>query len=172
MKFKSMIGVALAGAIAAVSPGAAVTARAEAPAAPAPAKAAPRGAVIGAAVHVSDLQKSLKFYRDSLGMKVMAQFSPPGATDKSRPDTVLNFGNGPADTMLMLLSDRSAGGPRKIEHAFGFARVVLRLPDLQAVNESLRANGFAPGEIRGAHGTVTLMMLTDPDGYTVEVIQG
>jgi lactoylglutathione lyase len=164
-----ILGAALCGAAATAWLGGSIEARAQTPV---PASTVSRGAVIGAAVHVSDLQKSLKFYRDALGMRMMAQFNPPGAADKSRPDTVLNFGNGPADTMLMLLSDRSPGGPRRIEHGFGFARVVLRLPDLAAVNASLRANGFAPGEIRGAHGTVTLMMLTDPDGYTVEIIQG
>ncbi|MEJ5979276.1 VOC family protein [Novosphingobium sp. PS1R-30] len=166
-----ILAASLCGAAAAAWLGGAVEAQAQTPAA-ASAAAPKRGAVIGAAVHVSDLQRSLKFYRDALGMRVMAQFSPPGAADKSRPDTVLNFGNGPADTMLMLLSDRSASGTRPIEHGFGFARVVLRLPDLQAANASLRANGFPAGEIKGAHGTVTLMMLTDPDGYTVEVIQG
>lgn len=172
MRIHQILAAALCGAAGAAGAawlGGTIEAHAQTPPAAAVVK---RGAVIGAAVHVADLQRSLKFYRDALGMRVMAQFSPPGASDKSRPDTVLNFGNGPADTMLMLLSDRSPGVPRPIEHGFGFARVVLRLPDLQAANASLRANGFAAGEIKGAHGMVTLMMLTDPDGYTVEIIQG
>lgn len=130
-----------------------------------------RDAVIGAAIHVSDLERSLRFYRDTLGMRVMAQFNPPGAKDKRRPDTVLNFGGGPADTMLMLLSDRDPAGPRRIVHGFGFARVVMRHADLAAVSEKLRANGFPAGEIRQAHGTVRLMMVADPDGYTVEIIE-
>jgi catechol 2,3-dioxygenase-like lactoylglutathione lyase family enzyme len=134
--------------------------------------AAAPGALIGAAVYVSDLPRALKFYRDTLGMRVLMQFNPPGAADKSRPDTVLSFGGGPADPMLMLLSDRNASGPRKIEHSFGFARVVLRMADLDGVNAKLRAAGFAPGEIHKAHGTFRVMMLTDPDGYPVEVIEG
>lgn len=130
-----------------------------------------RDAMIGAAIHVSNLERSLRFYRDTLGMRMMAQFNPPGATDKSRPDTVLNFGGGPADTMLMLLSDRDPAGPRKIEHAFGFARVVLRHADLAGLNGKLRDNGFAEGEIKQVHGAVRLMMLRDPDGYTIEIIE-
>jgi hypothetical protein len=74
--------------------------------------------------------------------------------------------------MLMLLSDRDPAGPRKIEHAFGFARLVLRHADLAGLAEKLRQSGFAPGETKQAHGTVRLMMLTDPDGYTVEIIEG
>jgi catechol 2,3-dioxygenase-like lactoylglutathione lyase family enzyme len=134
--------------------------------------AAAPGALIGAAVYVSDLPRSLKFYRDTLGMRVMMQFNPPGAADKSRPDTVLSFGGGPSDAMLMLLSDRNPAGPRKIEHAFGFARVVLRIANLDGLNARLRAAGFAAGEIHKAHDAFRVMMLTDPDGYTVEVIEG
>lgn len=143
--------------------------------APAPAVAAPRAALIGAAINVSDLQKSLKFYRDAFGMRVMMQFTPPGAParagQKPSPDTVLSAGNGPADAMLMLLSDRDPAGPRAIGHVFGFARVVLRFSNLDSLAARLRENGFTPGEIHTAHGAFRVMMVTDPDGYTVEVIE-
>lgn len=143
---------------------------AQAPQAAAPAHVA-QDALVGAAIYVWDLPRALKFYRDTLGMRVLMQFNPPGAQDKSRPDTVLSFGNGPNDSMLMLLSDRDPSGPRKIEHAFGFARVVLRMGELDRVAAKLRANGFAAGEIRSAHDTLRVMMVTDPDGYTVEIIE-
>lgn len=143
--------------------------------APAPASAAPRAALIGAAINVSDLEKSLRFYRDTLGMRVLMQFTPPGAParagQKPPPDTVLSAGNGPADAMLMLLSDRNPAGPRAIGHVFGFARVVLRYANLDALAARLRENGFAPGEIHKAHDAFRVMMLTDPDGYTVEIIE-
>lgn len=160
--------LALPLAMAVLGPGQAVQA-----AEPAPAQPAARGhdAVIGAAIYVSDLQRSLKYYRDTLGMRVMMQFNPPGVADKSRPDTVLNFGGGPGDTMLMLLSDRDPAGPRPIGHSFGFARVVMTMADLDGVNAKLVANGFAPGKVQDAHGTLKVMVLTDPDGYAVEVIQ-
>lgn len=148
------------------------TAQAQAQQTPTPAAAPSRDALIGAAIHVSDLPRALKFYRDTLGMRVLMQFNPPGAQDKSRPDTVLSFGGGASDPMLMLLSDRNAAGPRKIEHAFGFARVVLRLANLDGVAARIRANGFAPGEIHKAHDAFRVMMITDPDGYTVEIIEG
>ncbi|MBW8785583.1 MAG: VOC family protein [Novosphingobium sp.] len=150
------------------------------PAKPTPLAVIPAGnAVIGAAVYVADLERSLKFYRDTLGMRVLMQFAPSGPSVSAsgggaaaaRPDTVLSFGAGPSDPMLMLLSDRNPAGPRKIEHAFGFARVVLRMGDLDALAAKIRANGFVPGEIHGAHGSFRVMMATDPDGYTVEIIE-
>lgn len=141
----------------------------------APASTASHAALIGAAINVADIERSLKFYRDALGMRVLMQFTPPGAParggQKPPPDTVLSAGNGPADAMLMLLGDRDPSGPRAIGHAFGFARVVLRYNDLDALAARLRENGFHPGEVHKAHDAFRVMMLTDPDGYTVEIIE-
>lgn len=164
---------ALSLAALAAMPGSAAHAQDAAPAAP---QARPaRAALIGAAIHVADLEKSLKFYRDTLGMRVLMQFTPPGALarggQKAPPDTVLSAGNGPADAMLMLLSDRDPAGPRPIGHSFGFARVVLRYGNLDALAAKLRENGFLAGEVHKAHDAFRIMMLTDPDGYTVEIIE-
>ena len=157
--------------------GSAAQAQSAAPAAaPNPAASVPaRAGLIGAAINVADLERSLKFYRDTLGMKVLMQFTPPGAParggSKAPPDTVLSAGKSPSDAMLMLLSDRNPAGPRAIGHVFGFARVVLSHGDLDALAARLRDNGFAPGEVHKAHDAFRVMMLTDPDGYTVEIIE-
>jgi catechol 2,3-dioxygenase-like lactoylglutathione lyase family enzyme len=145
-------------------------------AAPSAAASTPaRAGLIGAAINVADLERSLKFYRDTLGMKVLMQFTPPGAParggQKAPPDTVLSAGKSPSDAMLMLLSDRDPAGPRAIGHVFGFARVVLSHGDLDALAARLRENGFAPGEVHKAHDAFRVMMLTDPDGYMVEIIE-
>lgn len=161
---KNYLAAAL-GAAVALCPHAPAQAQAAAPA------AAAQDGLIGAAVYVSDLPRALRFYRDTLGMRVLMQFNPPGVQDKSRPDTVLNFGSGPNDPLLMLLSDRNPAGPRKIDHGFGFARVVLRMAKLDDIAAKLRANGFPSGEIQKAHGAFRVMMVTDPDGYTVEIIE-
>jgi catechol 2,3-dioxygenase-like lactoylglutathione lyase family enzyme len=141
----------------------------------APSAVPARAGLIGAAINVADLERSLKFYRDTLGMKVLMQFTPPGAParggQKAPPDTVLSAGKSPSDAMLMLLSDRDPAGPRAIGHVFGFARVVLSHGDLDALAARLRENGFAPGEVHKAHDAFRVMMLTDPDGYTVEIIE-
>jgi lactoylglutathione lyase len=138
----------------------------------APAEAVQRGGVLGVGLYVSDPERSLKFYRDTLGMKVMMQFAPPAkpGAPKQVPDVVLNGGK-PTDPMLMLLHDRDPKGPRKIEHGFGFARVVVFHTDLAALAAKLRENGFTAGNANTAHGTVRVMMINDPDGYLVEVIE-
>lgn len=139
--------------------------------------------VVGPAFYVSDLERSLKFYRDALGMTVTQQFDATGAALDAReraqsgrlaeggPNTVLTFGADPKSPVIMLLRDNTAGAPRKIEHAHGYARVALRMSNLPAVSARLSAAGFKPSAIRGAHGTHQVMFVTDPDGYTVELVE-
>ena len=128
-----------------------------------PANAALEG-IVGPALYVSDPERSLRFWRDAIGMQVRMRFGP-----KDRPDMVIGFGPDPTQAGIMLITDKE-GAPRAIEHGHGFDRIALRLPDLEAVNARLRAAGLAPGEIRIVHGAVVMMMVTDPDGYRVELI--
>jgi catechol 2,3-dioxygenase-like lactoylglutathione lyase family enzyme len=146
------------------------------------AAAASEDAVLGPAIYVSDLDQSLKFYHAALGMKVTMQFAATGealnVAERSRsgqlaagrPNSVLSFSSDPAAPILMLLTDRTSP-PRKIEHGHGYARVAFRMANLPVVAERLRAAGFAPSPIRGAHGTHQVIFVKDPDGYTVELIE-
>lgn len=129
-------------------------------AAPAP------NAVMGAACYVADMARSLQFYRDALGMTLVMKFGPP-----DRPDVVLGFGSDPTKPSVMLLSDRSAPVPRKIEHGHGFDHLVLMMHDLPAIAARLQAAGFAPGKIGDAHGMARIMTVMDPDGYRIELIE-
>lgn len=122
-------------------------------------------AIVGPALYVTNMARSLAFYRDILGMTVRMQFGPA-----ERPDVVLGLGNDPAGAGLMLLSDRAGPVPRKIAHGHGYARFALRVAGLPALQAKLRAAGFDAGEIREAHDTLLVMMAADPDGYTVELI--
>lgn len=141
----------------------AAPAPAVAPSAPAPRAPALEG-IVGPALYVTNPEKSLKFYRDGLGMQLRMRFGP---TD--RPDMLIGFGPNPMDAGIMLITDKD--GPIKpIEHVHGFDRIALRLPDLQAVSARLRAAGFEAGEIRKVHGGIWMMMVTDPDGYKFELI--
>jgi catechol 2,3-dioxygenase-like lactoylglutathione lyase family enzyme len=135
--------------------------------APAPAAVAVlrKDRVLGPGIYVSDPQRSLRFYRDGLGMKVRMQFGPA-----ERPDTIVGFGDDTTEPSVMLLSDRAGAERRKIEHAHGFDRFVVFVTDIEGVSRRLRELGFAPGDIRLVHGTSLMMMATDPDGYRVEII--
>ena len=124
----------------------------------------PVGSIVGPALYVSDVNRSLKFYTEGLGMQVRMRFGPAG-----REDMVLGFGPDPSQPNIMLLSDKSPT-PRKVQQTHGFDRIALLMADLPALAARLRALGFAPGEIHDAHGTHLVMMVSDPDGYRFELL--
>jgi catechol 2,3-dioxygenase-like lactoylglutathione lyase family enzyme len=121
--------------------------------------------MVGPAIYVSDPARSLKFYAEGLGMKLRMRFGPP-----DRADMVIGFGMDPTEAGIMLLTDKEGAVQRPIQHSHGFDRIALRLPNLPAVSERLRKAGFAAGEIRTVHGSISMMMVTDPDGYRIELI--
>ena len=137
--------------------------------------------IVGPAFRVSDLARSIKFYKDVLGMTVAMQFGADGKPLNVREraakgqlgdgvaNTTLIFGSNPSP-MIMLLPENPAS-PRKIEQGYAYARVAMLIAGLPAMNEKLKAAGFTPGEIRGAHGMYQVMFVRDPDGYVVEMIE-
>jgi lactoylglutathione lyase len=130
----------------------------------APTAAAPLGRFVGPMLYVTDMQKSLGFYRDVLGMQVRGRFHDP-----ARPDLSLAFGADAAQPTIMLLNDKAAT-PRKVEHPHGFERLVLTIYDLDAMLERLRAAGFTPSSVRKVDGVTIMAMVQDPDGYRLELV--
>ncbi len=120
--------------------------------------------IVGPALYVTDPARSLRFYTEGLGMRLRMRFGTA-----ERPDMVVGFGANPADAGIMLITNKQ-GPIQPIQHAHGFDRIALRLPDLVAVSARLRAAGFASGEIQTVHGSIRMMMVTDPDGYRIELI--
>lgn len=121
--------------------------------------------IVGPAFHVTDMTRSLHFYRDLLGMTVRMQFGP-----KDQPEAVIGYGADPRLPCLMLLSGKP-GAAEKIEHGHGYDRVALNVTDLRGYETKLRAAGYRTEEIRTVHGSILMMMATDPDGYRVELVE-
>lgn len=120
--------------------------------------------IVGPALYITDPARTLKFYVEGLGMKLRMRFGP-----QDRPDMVVGFGMNPTDAGIMLVTDKQ-GPIRPIGHAHGFDRIAIRLPGLEAVAARLKSAGFEAGEIKLVHGFVRMMMVADPDGYRIELI--
>ena len=142
--------------------GAALPAAADVPAA----SVASGGSLIGPALHVGSVPRSLTFYVEGLGMKVGMEMGPP-----QRHETILTFGGDPRQPGIILLSDTTAVTPPVIAQSNGLDRVVLRMPDLDATAARLRAAGYTPGEIHDVPMGYRMMLATDPDGYRYELVQ-
>lgn len=122
------------------------------------------GTMVGPAVYVSDPARSARFYTEGLGMKVRMRFGPP-----DRPDQLVGYGADPKQPCIMLLSEKT-GTTTPIQHGHGFDRIAFQVTGLAGLKDRLRKAGFAPGPIEVAHGSIQVMMLTDPDGYRIELI--
>jgi catechol 2,3-dioxygenase-like lactoylglutathione lyase family enzyme len=108
------------------------------------------------ALAVADAQRSLRFYRDVLG--VVAVYEKPGFVQAQTP--------GSRDVLVFEETDRVRGQGGGIAH-FGF-----RLQDPADIDEAVRAIEAAGGRVRERGDFVPgepYVFFTDPDEYEVEI---
>ena len=116
---------------------------------------------------VSDLDRALTFYRDGLGLEWEGELPLPGGRMYR-----LKCGT----TVIKLLKlDRTPeakpapGGP---VGGLGLRYFTISVPDIRGLIAQLEAKGVRPTvSVREARPAITIAMLTDPDGNTVEFLQ-
>lgn len=123
---------------------------------------APEGTRIGH-VHlkVSDLERSIAFYRDVIGLEVMQRYGPQAAF----------LSAGGYHHHLGLNTWDSAGGPRPPRNAVGLYHTAFLYPDRAALARAFRRVIEAGVEIEGAadHGVSEAIYFSDPDGNGIEL---
>lgn len=145
------------------------------------------------ALHVRDIESSLRFYRDGIGLEVLMDhvfegdwptlFDVPGTTlrsvflgDRRHPDAgvveLVSFeGWTPADPTA-LDSPGSAGGSAGGGAGAGFFLLSFYV-DVDEVLQRLAALGFGPArriEQPARSGTVSMATVADPDGVRIELV--
>jgi len=118
-------------------------------------------------LRVGDLEKSLAFYTEVLGMKLLRR--------KEYPDgrfTLAFVGYGPESEQAALELTHNWDTP-KYELGTGFGHVALEVPDASAACEQIKRRGGVVTREAGPmkHGTTVIAFVQDPDGYKVELIQ-
>jgi catechol 2,3-dioxygenase len=123
---------------------------------------APAGTRIGH-VHlkVADLERSISFYRDVIGLEVMQRFGTQAAF----------LSAGGYHHHLGLNTWESAGGPRPARNAVGLYHTAFLYPDRAALALAFRRVVEAGVEIEGAadHGVSEAVYFSDPDGNGIEL---
>lgn len=123
---------------------------------------APAGTRIGH-VHlkVSDLERSIAFYRDVIGLEVMQHYGTQAAF----------LSAGGYHHHLGLNTWESAGGPRPPRNAVGLYHTAFLYPDRAALARAFRRVIEAGVEIEGAadHGVSEAIYFSDPDGNGIEL---
>ena len=118
-------------------------------------------------LRVNDLEESLRFYCDVLGMRLLRRKDYPGGRF-----TLAFVGYGPEEEQTVLeLTHNWDTHAYQICNAFG--HVALGVEDVHRAVDALRAKGAKvvrePGPMQ--HGGSHIAFLEDPNGYRVELVQ-
>jgi lactoylglutathione lyase len=118
-------------------------------------------------IRVGDLERSLAFYRDVLGMQVLRRQDYPEGRF-----TLAFVGYGPEADQAAIELTHNWDTPR-YELGQGFGHLALEVDDAAAACADIRAKGGKVVREAGPmkHGTTVIAFVEDPDGYRVELIQ-
>lgn len=118
-------------------------------------------------LRVGNLAKSLQFYCEVLGMKLLRQKDYPGGRF-----TLAFVGYGDeADHTVLELTHNWDTDHYTLGDAYG--HIAIGVDDIYATCERIKAQGGnvvrEPGPMK--HGSTVIAFVEDPDGYKVELIQ-
>ncbi len=118
-------------------------------------------------IRVLDLDRSIKFYTELLGMKLLRRDDYPGGKF-----TNAFVGYGPEETDTVVELTHNWGREEAYDIGTGFGHLALGVQDIYAVCDALAAQGASiprpPGPMQ--HGTTHIAFIEDPDGYKIELI--
>jgi lactoylglutathione lyase len=118
-------------------------------------------------LRVGNLQRSIDFYTQVLGMKLLRTSEN---TDYKYSLAFVGYGNNPDHAELELTYN---WGVESYEMGTAYGHIALGVPDAYAACEKIKASGGnvtrEAGPVKG--GSTVIAFVTDPDGYKVELIQ-
>lgn len=122
-------------------------------------------------LRVGDLQRSIDFYTQALGMKLLRTTDRP---EQAYTLAFLGYGSNPEHAELELTYNH---GKAQYDMGTAYGHIAIGVDDIVATCEAVRAQAAAlggaitrePGPVKG--GNTVIAFLTDPDGYKVELIQ-
>ena len=118
-------------------------------------------------LRVGDLDRSLTFYTEVLGMRLLRRKDYP---DGRFTLAFVGYGDESSTAVLELTHNWDTSS---YEIGTGYGHIALGVDDIQATCEAMAAKGGRvvrpPGAMK--HGTTVIAFVEDPDGYKVELIQ-
>ena len=118
-------------------------------------------------LRVGDLQRSVRFYTEVLGMKLLR------TTDRPEQKYSLAFVGYDNEDRAAVLELTYNYGVERYELGGAFGHIAIGVPDVKGSCERVRSNGGKvtrePGPVKG--GTSVIAFVEDPDGYKIEFIQ-
>jgi len=118
-------------------------------------------------LRVGNLERSIKFYTEVLGMKLLR------TTDRPEQKYSLAFVGYESEDKTAVLELTYNHGVDKYDLGAGFGHVAIEIPDVRKACDAVRAKGGTvtreAGPVKG--GTTVIAFVADPDGYKIEFIE-
>ena len=118
-------------------------------------------------LRVGDLAKSITFYTEVLGMRLLRQHDYPEGRFTL---AFLGYGDEASHTVLELTHNWDTSS---YELGTGYGHIALAVPDAAAACAEIRARGGRVVREAGPmkHGSTVIAFVEDPDGYKIELIE-
>jgi len=122
-------------------------------------------------LRVGNLQRSIQFYTDVMGMKLLRVTERP---DQQYDLAFVGYGSNPEHAEIELTYNY---GVDSYDLGSAYGHIAIGVDDAAATCEAVRAKAAAlggavtreAGPVKG--GNTVIAFITDPDGYKVELIQ-
>ncbi len=121
--------------------------------------------ITGPALRSSDLDRSIRFYSEGLGMNAYTFDA------RSNIEVAVSAPNDSAPPIIMLFKSKDPANSPPIEIGNGFGRIILGVNDAVALAAKLTAAGYTPSEVRVITGYGKIFSVKDPDGYSFEITE-
>ena len=117
-------------------------------------------------IRVNNLDESLKFYCDHLGMKLLRKQDYPGGEFTL---AFIGYGDEKNNTVIELTHN---WGSSSYDQGSAFGHLALGVDDIYKVCSDLKAKGVKVVREAGPmkHGSAVIAFIEDPNGYKVELI--
>ena len=118
-------------------------------------------------IRVGDLDRSIAFYTDILGMRVLRRRDYP---DGKFTLAFVGYGDESEHAVIELTHNWETSA---YELGNGFGHLAVAVPDAYKACEMVKAKGGKVTREAGPmkHGTTVIAFVEDPDGYKIEFIQ-
>jgi lactoylglutathione lyase len=118
-------------------------------------------------LRVGNLDRSVKFYTEVLGMKLLR------TTDRPEQKYSLAFVGYDSEDKAAVIELTYNYGVDKYDLGSGYGHIALEMPDVAKACAAVKAKGGTvtreAGPVKG--GTTVIAFVADPDGYKIEFIE-
>ena len=123
--------------------------------------------ILHSMIRVNDLEESIKFYSEILGMKLLREKEYPEGKFSL---AFLGYGNETETTVIELTYNWDKND---YEHGNAFGHIAIEVDDIYKVCEEIKNKGVKvirdPGPMMGSR--LLLAFIEDPNGYKIELIE-